>query len=76
MIIESKGYKGIALNKIGAYGICVNDFSAFAKQRTRWARGCIQMLKKYKILTIKGLSIRQKLEYMSCVSYWFLEFDV
>ena len=71
MIIESKGYKGIALNKIGAYGICVNDFSAFAKQRTRWARGCIQMLKKYKILTIKGLSIRQKLEYMSCVSYWF-----
>ncbi len=71
IIIESKGYKGIALNKIGAYGICVNDFSAFAKQRTRWARGCIQMLKKYKILTIKGLSIRQKLEYMSCVSYWF-----
>ena len=25
MIIESKGYKGIALNKIGAYGICVNS---------------------------------------------------
>ena len=74
MLIESKGYKGIAIDKIGAYGICVNDFSAFAKQRSRWARGCVQMAKKYKIFRTKGLSFRQKLEYASCVSYWFFGF--
>ena len=71
MIIESNGYKGIALDKVGAYGICVNNFSSFAKQRSRWARGCIPMSKKYKIFKLKGLSLRQKLEYSSCVSYWF-----
>lgn len=71
MLIEAKGYKGIAINKVGAYGICVDDFSSFARQRSRWARGCVQMAKKYKIFRTKGLSFRQKLEYSSCISYWF-----
>ena len=74
MLIESKGYKGIAINKVGAHGICVNDFTSFAKQRSRWARGCVQMAKKYKILRMKGLKFRQKLEYLSCVSYWHFGF--
>ena len=60
MLIESKGYKCIATSDIGAYGISVEDFNGFAKQRSRWASGCIQTLKKYKILTIKGLTFRQK----------------
>lgn len=71
MLIESKGYKCIALNNVEAYGIAVNDLDGFIKQRSRWARGCIQILKKYHIFNKKGLSLRQKLEYLSCVSYWF-----
>lgn len=71
MLIEAKGYKGIALNDIAAYGKSVNDFDGFIKQRSRWARGCIQMLKNYRILGINGLNLKQKLEYLSCVSYWF-----
>lgn len=71
MLIENAGYKGIALNNITAYGNSVTDFTGFAKQRSRWARGCVQMSKKYKIFSCKGLSIKQKLEYYSCVSYWY-----
>lgn len=74
MLIEAKGFKGIALDNVEAYGICVNDLDSFLKQRSRWARGCIQILKKYKILKNKGLSMRQKLEYLSCISYWFFGF--
>lgn len=74
MLIESKGYKCIALNNIEAYGTSVNDYESFIKQRSRWARGCVQMSKKYKILGIKGLSLRQKLEYLTCVSYWYFGF--
>lgn len=74
MLIQSKGYKCIAINNIEAYGTSVNDYEGFVKQRSRWARGCVQMLKKYKILKIKGLSLRQKLEYLTCVSYWFFGF--
>lgn len=71
MLIENAGYTGIALNNITAYGNSVTDFTGFAKQRSRWARGCVQMSKKYKIFTCKGLSLKQKLEYFSCVSYWY-----
>ena len=71
MLIEEQGYRGIALNNVEAYGESVNDLTAFAKQRSRWARGCVQIFKKYKISNRKGLNFRQKLEYLSCISYWF-----
>lgn len=71
MMIESKGFKCIALNNISAYGIAVNDVDGFIKQRSRWARGCIQIFKKFKILTNKNLTFKQKIQYLSCISYWF-----
>lgn len=71
MQVESKGYKCLALDDVEAYGIAVNDVTGFVKQRSRWARGCIQIFKKFKIIGNKGLSARQKLEYLSCISYWF-----
>ena len=71
MLIEENGYKGIALNNVEAYGMAVNDLTAFTKQRSRWARGCVQIFKKYKIMQRAKMSFRQKLEYLSCISYWF-----
>lgn len=69
--IESIGYKGIVLDKTLVYGESVLDFDGFIKQRTRWSRGCIQILKHSNFLFKNKLSIRQKLEYLSCISYWF-----
>ena len=71
MLIQSKGYKCIAINNIEAYGNNTINLNDFIKQRSRWARGCIQIFKKYNILFIKGLNIRQKIDYISCISYWF-----
>lgn len=71
MQVESKGYKCLALDDVEAYGIAVDDVTGLVKQRSRWARGCIQIFKKFKIIGNKGLSARQKLEYLSCISYWF-----
>ena len=71
MNIESKGYKCIAINNIEAYGVNVDDIIGMIKQRSRWARGCIQILKTKNIFKIEGLSFQQKLEYISCISYWF-----
>lgn len=71
MLIENKGYKCLAINTVAAYGNSVDDLASFAKQRSRWARGCIQMGRKYKIFKQNGLSFRQKLEYHSCISYWY-----
>ncbi|MBO5478168.1 MAG: glycosyltransferase [Clostridia bacterium] len=69
--MEIQGYTGIALDKTLVYGKTVLDYDSFIKQRTRWARGSIQILKSTNILFNKILSIRQKFDYLSCISYWF-----
>lgn len=71
MLIESKGYKGIAISDIVAHGYAVNDIDSFFKQRSRWGRGSIQILKNHKIIGNKGLTIRQKMDYLASIFYWF-----
>ncbi len=70
MLIQNAGYKGIYIDKVEAVGYQENDLKSFIKQRTRWARGCIQTSKKVNLLKMKGLNLKQKLEYFSCFSYW------
>ena len=71
LLIEGHGFKGIALPYDEAYGFNVENVPSLIKQRSRWCRGCIQTYKNYKIMTNKGLNIRQKLDYLSGVYYWF-----
>ena len=74
MLIEAAGYKGVAINEVLAVGQNVNDLKSFIKQRRRWCRGSIQMLKNYPIIKNKGLNWKQKLEYISSIYYWFFGF--
>ena len=71
MLIQSKGYKCYAIDEIHASGLSPSDLKSLVKQRERWSRGCIQTGRKLKILTKKGLSIEQKLSYISAISYWY-----
>ncbi len=70
MLIEANGYKGIAINEDLVYGLNVTNTESLFKQRSRWCRGCIQTIKNYKIIGNKGLTLRQKLDYLSCIYYW------
>jgi len=70
MLIQDKGYDTIALNNNSAYGHSVLDFDGFIKQRSRWATGCMQMIKNYNFFTFKGLNFNQKLDYFSCILHW------
>ncbi|URZ16495.1 glycosyltransferase [Clostridium felsineum] len=69
--IESKGYHCYAIDEIHASGLAPEDLKGLVKQRERWARGCIQTGKRLNILMIKGLTLKQKLNYLSSISYWF-----
>ena len=71
MLIEAAGYKGIAIADDEVFGLNVTSTESLIKQRSRWCRGCIQIFKNYKILRNKKLSIRQKLDYLSAIYYWF-----
>ena len=70
MLMEAKGYRGIAIDEVLAYGENINSVGAFLKQRSRWGRGCIQTAKAYGIFRIKGLKLGQKLDYFVAINYW------
>ena len=71
LLLERYGYKGIALPYNEAYGLNVDTVSSLIKQRSRWCRGCIQTYKNYKIIYKSGLNMKQKLDYLSGIYYWF-----
>ena len=71
LLIESHGFKGIALPYDEVYGKNVENISSLLKQKSRWCRGCIQTYNNYKIVTNKGLNIKQKVDYLSGIYYWF-----
>lgn len=71
MLLQAKGYKSIFVNESLAYGLSAENFSDFMTQRDRWAKGNIQVAKKWNPLKIKGLTIQQRLIYFDGVLYWF-----
>lgn len=71
MLLEASGYKAIAIADDEVYGLNVNSTESLLKQRLRWCRGCIQILKNYSIIRNNNLNNRQKLDYLSAIYYWF-----
>ena len=71
LLIQNKGWKSEFLNKVLATGLSPETFQELVKQRVRWAKGNIQVFKKYSPRKLKKLSFIQKLLYMDGVHYWF-----
>ena len=69
--IEKRGYQGIAINKELASGKTPDTFSGLIRQRKRWAKGCIQSGKKTHFLLSRQLTLIQKLNYLTAVTYWY-----
>lgn len=69
--IQAKGYHCFAIPDILAIGLAPSDLKSLIKQRERWARGCIQTLRKVNFLFKKGLHIGQKIAYLSSLLYWY-----
>lgn len=68
--IQTKGYTCFAINKVLASGLAPEDFPNLLKQRQRWGRGCVQVIRSFKFLFCK-MPIRAKLSYFSCLLYWW-----
>lgn len=71
MLIQSKGYQCYAIPDPHAIGQAPYDLKSLIKQRVRWARGCIQTGRKLNFFFMKGLSLKQKLSYLSSILYWY-----
>jgi len=71
MLLEAKGYKAVFINEVLCTGLSVESFNDLIRQRERWCRGNIQVVKKWNPLTVKGLSLAQRLIYTDGLVYWF-----
>ena len=69
--IQKRGYTCYAVPDALAEGLSPESLSALIRQRSRWARGCIQAGRCARPLTAKGLRMIQRLSYLTSISYWY-----
>lgn len=69
--LHKKGYRSIYMQQSMAYGIAPSNVEPFLSQRVRWGQGAMQVWKKEGILTGKGLTIAQRLNYLASVLTYF-----
>lgn len=70
VFMHEKGWKSCYVPEVLAEGLAPEDFLSYYKQQFRWARGSMDILFKHNFLFRKGLSWRQKIQYLSSVSYF------
>ena len=72
ILLHAKGYRSIYVNKRLAAGLAPEDYVSYLRQRQRWARGHLQLfLSRHNPFLIRGLTLRQRLDYMASI-YYFL----
>ena len=71
LLIESKGYRCYAIDKLLAKGLAPISVPALIKQRERWARGCIYSLRRLRLWFNPRINFKLKMSYSACRIYWY-----
>jgi cellulose synthase (UDP-forming) len=70
LLIHSKKWKSVYVDKVLAEGLAPEDFLSYYKQQFRWARGSLELLFSYNPLFMKGLTWAQRIQYAGSASYY------
>jgi cellulose synthase (UDP-forming) len=73
--LHSRGWNSIYVDKPLIAGLQPDTFASFIGQRSRWAQGMMQILRLRFPLFKRGLSIPQRLCYMSSTLFWLFPFN-
>lgn len=71
LALHSRGYRSAYLRRPLVSGLQPATFTAFIRQRVRWAQGMTQIFTLNNPLLQKGLRWEQRLSYLNSVLYWF-----
>lgn len=72
--LHSKGWDSVYVDKPLIAGLQPSTFASFIGQRTRWAQGMMQIL-RFRFPPLKrGLTVAQRLSYMSSTLFWLFAF--
>lgn len=70
MTLQANGYESVFVNEELVYGLSAVTFSELVKQRDRWCRGNLQVIKHNNILFKHGFTLGQKIAYLDGGLYW------
>ncbi|MBE9029803.1 glycosyltransferase [filamentous cyanobacterium LEGE 11480] len=74
MHLHANGWQSVYHHELLAEGLAPDDLGATLKQRLRWAQGTIQVLLRDNPLTLKGLTLWQRLQYFQTMYSYFSGF--
>lgn len=70
LFVHEKGWKSVYVPEVLAEGLAPEDFLSYYKQQFRWARGSLEVIFKHNPLFRKGLSLNQRIQYISSASFY------
>lgn len=65
------GWKTVCHNEVVARGLAPSDAIQYILQRNRWAQGAMQVLRREKIVYGRGLTLGQRISYLTTLFGWF-----
>ena len=68
--LHARGWNSMFVDKPMVAGLQPDTFEAFVGQRTRWSQGMLQLLLLKNPLFMKGLTVAQRVAYLSNILYW------
>jgi cellulose synthase (UDP-forming) len=69
--LHSKGWSSVYVDKPLIAGLQPETFTSFIGQRSRWCQGMFQILLLKNPALKKGLSLIQRIAYLSSMTFWF-----
>lgn len=73
--LHAAGYHSAYISRPMVCGLACESLPAFIQQRSRWAMGMVQIFLLKNPLLLKGLTIPQRICYMSSCFYWLFPFS-
>ncbi len=74
LLLHARGYHSAYVGQPMVAGLAPESFSGFVTQRMRWAQGMVQIFMLRNPLFIGGLTVWQRLGYLSNCLFWFFPF--
>ena len=68
--LHARGWNSAFVDKPMIAGLQPDTFEAFVGQRTRWSQGMLQLLLLKNPLFMRGLTVAQRVAYLSNILYW------
>jgi cellulose synthase (UDP-forming) len=69
--LQQRGWKSAYHRETLAYGLAPGAAGAYHVQRMRWGQGAMQILRKLKPLTMRGLTLPQRVAYFAGTACYF-----